>query len=80
MPTVLRRDGFRFYFFSHEPHEPPHIHVDRGGATAKVWLDPVRLAGQRGFHQREINAILAMTAEHRVMFREAWDEHFGQDR
>ena len=35
MPTVLRWKGYRFYFHSHEPNEPPHIHVDKGGASAK---------------------------------------------
>lgn len=28
MPTILRIDGFRFYFYSHEPNEPPHVHID----------------------------------------------------
>jgi len=36
MPTVLRTQGFRLYFWSREPNELPHIHVDRGGAMAKV--------------------------------------------
>ncbi len=36
MPTVMRIGPFRFYFYSHEPNEPPHIHVDRGEATIKV--------------------------------------------
>jgi len=31
MPTILRVDGFRVYFYSHEPGEPPHVHVDRTG-------------------------------------------------
>jgi hypothetical protein len=34
MPTILRVDGLRFYFYSHEPNEPAHVHVDRGGASA----------------------------------------------
>lgn len=38
MPTVLEVDGFRFYFYANEGTEPPHVHVDKGGATAKVWL------------------------------------------
>ena len=38
MPTILRVDGFRFYFYSHEPNEPPHVHIDKDAATAKVWL------------------------------------------
>jgi len=49
MPTVLRWEGFRFYFYSHEPNEPPHIHVDGGGASAKFWLRPLALARNHGF-------------------------------
>lgn len=29
MPTVLRSGPYRVYFFSHDPNEPPHVHVDR---------------------------------------------------
>ena len=28
MPTVLRSGPYRVYFFSHDPNEPPHVHVD----------------------------------------------------
>lgn len=35
MPTILRVGGFRFYFYSHEPNEPAHVHIDKGNATAK---------------------------------------------
>jgi hypothetical protein len=38
MPTVLRISGYRLYFYSHEPNEPPHIHIDKGGSSAKLWL------------------------------------------
>jgi Domain of unknown function (DUF4160) len=44
MPTVLRNRGYRFYFYSHEPNEPPHIHVDRDRLSAKFWIQPVALA------------------------------------
>jgi hypothetical protein len=44
MPTVFRVGGYRFYFYSHETTELPHIHVDRGGSSAKFWLEPVFLA------------------------------------
>jgi hypothetical protein len=30
MPTVLRIDGYRFFFFSNEGNEPVHIHVESG--------------------------------------------------
>jgi hypothetical protein len=43
MPTVLREGPYRFYWYSHEPGEPPHVHVDRGDYSAKFWLRPVAL-------------------------------------
>ncbi|UYY57364.1 DUF4160 domain-containing protein [Sphingomonas sp. S2-65] len=77
MPTILRLDGYRFYFFSHEPNEPPHVHVDRDSATMKVWLDRVELARNRGFRPREINAILGLVEAHRTALLEAWHEYFS---
>ncbi|HET6238742.1 MAG TPA: DUF4160 domain-containing protein [Acetobacteraceae bacterium] len=44
MPTVLRVDGFRFYFYSLEGNEPPHVHIEYGDSLAKYWLVPVELA------------------------------------
>ena len=77
MPTILRVGPFRFYFYSHEPNEPPHVHIDRGEATIKLWLDPVTVAKSRGFRAHEINAIVALVDEHCAKLLEAWHEHFG---
>ncbi len=77
MPTVMRVAGYRLYFYSHEPNEPPHVHVDRAEATLKAWLEPVSLARNRGFRGREINAILALVATHREALLKAWHEYFG---
>ncbi|MEA2999702.1 MAG: hypothetical protein QOK17_1535 [Sphingomonadales bacterium] len=77
MPTILRQDGYRFYFYSHEPNEPPHVHVDKAEATAKVWLEEVRIARSRGFRKRDRNVILGLVTEHREMMLEAWYEYFG---
>jgi len=54
MPTVVRSGPYRFYFYSHEPNEPPHIHVDRDDLSAKFWLSPVQLAGNFGFRAHEL--------------------------
>jgi hypothetical protein len=48
-PTILREGPYRFYFYSHEPNEPPHVHVDRDDLSAKSWLDAVSLARNFGF-------------------------------
>ncbi len=53
MPTVLRSGPYRFYFYSHEPDEPPHVHVDRDDLSAKFWLNPIRLASNLGFRAHE---------------------------
>ena len=77
MPTLLRLGGCRFYFYSHEPDEPPHVHVDRGEATIKVWLGSLEVAKSRGFRAHEIGGIVAMVDAHRTEFLEAWHEYFG---
>jgi len=80
MPTVLRSGPYRFYFYSHEPNEPPHVHVDRDDRSAKFWLDPVQLAGNFGFRAHELREIQSMVSQHSARFLEAWDEFFGSGR
>ncbi len=77
MPTVLRDQGFRLYFWSREPNEPPHVHIDRGGASAKVWLSPVLLAGNNGYPARELSTILQLVRKHQPELLEASHEFFG---
>ena len=78
MPTLLRIGPFRFYFYSHEPNEPPHVHVDRGDATIKIWLESLEVAKSRGFRAHEIGGIVGMVEEHRAEFVEAWRGYFGE--
>jgi hypothetical protein len=77
VPTIMRIGAFRLYFYSHEPNEPPHIHVDRDSATIKIWLEPIEVAKSQGFKAHEISGIVAMVDEHRLALLEAWHEYFG---
>jgi hypothetical protein len=77
MPTVLQLLGFRFFFYSLEGNEPPHIHVEHGDRTAKYWLTPVQIAESHGFRSHELNHIRGLVIEHRNTFLEAWNEHFS---
>lgn len=77
MPTLLRIGAFRFYFYSHEPNEPPHVHVDRDNATIKIWLESLEVAKSRGFRAHEIGGIVEMVRAHATEFQEAWHEYFG---
>ena len=54
MPTVARIGPYRFFFYSNEGTEPPHIHVQRDQDLAKFWLDPVALARVSGFRAVEM--------------------------
>lgn len=76
MPTVLRTEGYRFYFYSNENDEPPHVHIDKGGSSLKAWLEPVTLARNIGFRPHQINAIIIMVETHMDTLSEAWHEHF----
>lgn len=80
MPTVLRSGPYRFYFYSHEPNEPPHIHIDHDDLSAKFWLDPVQLARNFGFRARELREIQSIVTEHQRSLLEAWDEFFSIER
>jgi len=76
MPTVLRQGPYRFYFYSHEPNEPPHIHIDRNELSAKFWLNPVELAKNLGFSAKELKKIQDIVENHQTRLSEAWNEYF----
>jgi hypothetical protein len=75
-PNVGKSGPFRFYFFSHEPNEPPHVHVDRERFSAKFWLEPVSLAANIGFSATELKKIEKLVKWDQEKFLEAWDEFF----
>lgn len=82
MPVVLRRDGFRFFFYSNEgdPLEPPHVHVRSSDAEAKFWLAAeVTLARNDGFDAKTLRRLARITEENRKLLEAAWHEHFAPD-
>ena len=76
MPVVFRSGPYRFYFYSHEPNEPPHVHVDRDNLSAKFWLNPVGLARNLGFAARELRQIERLVANNQARLMEAWNGYF----
>ena len=77
MPTVLRSGPYRLYFYSHEPNEPVHVHVDRDAQSAKFWLNPVGLALNLGFSPLELRRIHRMLKENESSLLEKWNAKFG---
>ena len=77
MPTVLKFQGYRFFFFSQEGNEPPHIHIEHGDRVAKFWLNPIKLSSSYGFRSHELAKIRMFVIENNALFLEKWDEHFS---
>jgi hypothetical protein len=78
VPTVLRTGPYQVYFYSHEQHERPHVHVDRDDRSAKFWLDPVELARNHGFRAKELGRIRRIVSHHATELLEAWHGFFGR--
>jgi len=76
MPTVLRTGPHRFFFFSNEGDEPPHIHIETADNYAKFWLEPVMLARSVGYNASELNQLRKLVEEHRELFLEKWHGFF----
>ena len=77
MPTVLRIRGHRFFFFSNERCEPPHIHIETAERYAKFWLNPVALAKSSGYNAKELHQLQMLVKEHRDLLEGKWHEFFS---
>lgn len=77
MPTVLRVRGYRFFFYSDEGSEPPHIHVTSGDKMAKFWLNGLELATSKRFRAHELNEVRGLVSDHRDFLMETWNAYFG---
>jgi hypothetical protein len=40
MPTLLLIRGWRFFCYTNERNEPPHVHIRKGNSECKFWLLP----------------------------------------
>lgn len=79
MPTVLLTQGFRFFFYSNESNEPIHVHVTKGSAEGKIWLEPeLAMAYFFGFTSGEQKDIMEIVNEHSEQFKKKWNEHFNK--
>ncbi len=78
MPTVKRIGPYRFFFYSNEGSEPPHIHVEREENLAKFWLEVVALASNSGFSAGELRKIEKLVTDNQAEFIEAWHDYFGR--
>ena len=77
MPTILKINGYRFFFFSREELRK-HIHIQCQNGEAKFWLEPqVELAKNYKLSCKELKEIEKIIEEHYDEFISAWEEYFG---
>ena len=76
-PTVLRTGPYRFFFFSSDKHEPPHVHVEREAKRAKFWLELVEVESNDGFGARELVRVRRIVEEHREELLRTWHDFFS---
>jgi hypothetical protein len=76
MPTIKLIGPYRLFFWASDRNEPPHVHVERDGHTAKFWLNPVRLQTAGGFRAAEINRLYRLVQEQEDECLRKWNEYF----
>lgn len=76
MPTLLKIDGFKFFFYANE-HEPKHIHVVKGDGFAKIELDTLHVI-QNFLKPKELKIAVEITKNNRINFERAWNEWFDK--
>jgi hypothetical protein len=77
VPSVRIEGPYEVYFTSHDRGEPSHVHVTRENMSAKVWLEPVRLAYNLGFSRHELRRIERLISAHQKLCLRKWHEYFG---
>jgi len=67
--------AYRFHFYSNERNEPAHIHIRFNDTECKFWLDPIRLAGNRGIPAHKLHEIEKLVFENHDFLLEKYNEY-----
>jgi hypothetical protein len=73
-PTLLLKDGFKFFFYANE-HLPRHVHVVKGDDYATIDLATMTFR-ENFFKPADAKKALELTEQNRELFGRKWDEFF----
>ena len=76
LPTIFRAGPYRFFFYSNEGTEAPHVHVEREGHVAKLWLTPVSIRRSGGLPSHELTKIESIVLMNRDDLLREWKAFF----
>lgn len=54
-----------------------HIHIEKGDASAKIWLQPIEIGNNYGFSSREMNQIILIVQNNQSQFIDFWNDYFN---
>ncbi|NOQ29940.1 MAG: DUF4160 domain-containing protein [Helicobacteraceae bacterium] len=77
MPTILKVDGWRFFFFSDE-HSPQHIHIEKADAYARIELITLKVTDSYNLNSKELKKLLSLVKLNNEELQKAWNEYFKQ--
>ena len=74
MPTVLRRDGFRFLIYQGDAeHGPAHVHAVKAGTEVVILLAPVAVREVKGMARADIRAAVRIVEDYNAELLAAWE-------
>ncbi len=77
MPTVFRKNGFTFSFYSND-HKPIHIHVSKGDGEAKFNVEPyVELVESAGLKTKELSEVEDIISDNTDLIIQTWNDFFN---
>ena len=77
MPTILKIDGYRFFFFSDE-HTPEHIHIEKADAYARIEIASLKVTDSYNINSKELKKLLNLVQKNKLELQGAWNEYFKQ--
>jgi len=77
MPTILRIEGYRFFFFSDE-HLPQHIHIEKGDGYARIEIESNKVTDSYNLTSKELKKLTTLVNQNNEKLKKAWNEYFKQ--
>ena len=77
MPTIFIVLGFRFMFYSNDD-TPIHVHVTKGGISARFTISPVCVVENHGMKPAEIKLVESIIEENAEVIAEHWNNFFNK--
>ncbi|MCM2279482.1 MAG: DUF4160 domain-containing protein [Oligoflexia bacterium] len=78
MGTVIVYRNVRIVIRTND-HNPPHVHVIRGDAEAKIEIGSREIHYSKGFSKRDLERIVDFMASQEDLLLEAWNEIHKED-